>query len=657
MTDFADRRPPRDRVLGAARGVVVASAVLAPVVHAVLMSHDRWVPSVTALALGLALVGRRIAPVATVASVIALVPVWQVLMGRISGGDTAVHLVMPWLGAACLAVVDVKDVGWRAPGAWKTGLSAWGLAIAVTWPVVALRELDFTTYTLSATTINGAWGSSPSESAAFVALAAEAQLVAILLCDWYWGASEAARDRAWRALTPGFLAACLATAWQNFGDVTFLSREPWISYGRAAGTLYDANAMGSLAALVGPALAARFALRGSGSGIGGGMVVLGLSLLSVVASGSRAALAAWVVASAAVVWSLLRVHRQRWLVIVAAIVVGLGGAVSVAAMRQGSGNAVPRVAETLRTVFAAGPAGLASVLWDRYGYGPTSMAMIREHPWVGVGVGVFGVVVADYSAVTIGHALPPDNAQNWWRHEWAELGALGAAGAFLCSWLVLVAVVRLWRRDGPAAGAAHSAPLLALGVMAVVSPPTQHPLIQAVVALTLADAARHAWAAGARADANAARGFGWTGPLVWLVALVAAVATAREGAAVFRPPLRAARFGFQYSYGVSSVVLTSDGGHGMAARLALAVVPPTGRVMVVNVSLPHDDLGQRPAHVEIGDGTRAVCTHEVYDRTPVECRIPTHGTDWRLVQLRVNRARRTVDGVEEAAAVTWRFEP
>ena len=55
-------------------------------------------------------------------------------------------------------------------------------------------------------------------------------------------------------------------------------------------------------------------------------------------------------------------------------------------------------------------------------------------------------VIADYSSQAIGVRLPPDNAQNWWRHQWAELGLVGAFPAFACSLLALAAALRSWRR-------------------------------------------------------------------------------------------------------------------------------------------------------------------------------------------------------------------
>ena len=53
--------------------------------------------------------------------------------------------------------------------------------------------------------------------------------------------------------------------------------------------------------------------------------------------------------------------------------------------------------------------------------------MIRDTPWTGVGPGMYHVIAPDYWRVMRQMTLAFDNAQNWWRHQVAELGVLGAA--------------------------------------------------------------------------------------------------------------------------------------------------------------------------------------------------------------------------------------
>ena len=65
------------------------------------------------------------------------------------------------------------------------------------------------------------------------------------------------------------------------------------------------------------------------------------------------------------------------------------------------------------------------LLWERFGYGPAAIEMIKEHPIDGIGVGMFHALVDDFGKLR-GYHLAPDNAQNWFRHVFAELGIVGS---------------------------------------------------------------------------------------------------------------------------------------------------------------------------------------------------------------------------------------
>jgi hypothetical protein len=73
-------------------------------------------------------------------------------------------------------------------------------------------------------------------------------------------------------------------------------------------------------------------------------------------------------------------------------------------------------------------AAVVTELWDRNWYGTTASRMIMDSPFVGAGVGSFHLLVPDV-AHELGHGrLEPDNAQNWFRHQFAEFGVLGSVG-------------------------------------------------------------------------------------------------------------------------------------------------------------------------------------------------------------------------------------
>ena len=80
---------------------------------------------------------------------------------------------------------------------------------------------------------------------------------------------------------------------------------------------------------------------------------------------------------------------------------------------------------------------LLTSLWDRDAYGSASTRAIRDTPLFGVGVGAFTLLSMDYVRAAGGPEVPFDNAQNWFRHQLAELGVVGCAGWIL--WIVLFA--------------------------------------------------------------------------------------------------------------------------------------------------------------------------------------------------------------------------
>jgi hypothetical protein len=190
--------------------------------------------------------------------------------------------------------------------------------------------------------------------------------------------------------------------------------------------------------------------------------------------------------------------------------------------------------------------------------------------------------------------------------------------------------------------------------MALVSPATQHPVLQVLMGLLVAQAV------APREDTKRAPGSAvprWPRAAVpWAVALVCALGLAIEGWTAFRPPLRAARFGFAYSYGLSAPVQTPFGEGRWSARQSVAVFLPDGPVLVARVVLPHDDLARAPVTVTISDGQSVLCRHEGRDHAPFECRVPMPAGRWPLVQVNVSRAWRSDAGVEQAALVSGRFE-
>ena len=107
-----------------------------------------------------------------------------------------------------------------------------------------------------------------------------------------------------------------------------------------------------------------------------------------------------------------------------------------------------RVRATLPELSRASVRGFAVEMWERNGYGKAATAMIRDVPLFGVGIGAYHSMAKDYTA---DGWLPPDNAQNWIRHQLVELGVVGSLGWL--AWIVLFGafLVRARRSDPPGA--------------------------------------------------------------------------------------------------------------------------------------------------------------------------------------------------------------
>ncbi|HUU34386.1 MAG TPA: hypothetical protein VMW48_10000, partial [Vicinamibacterales bacterium] len=285
--------PIATRSLRAARLVVAGSVVCAPIVSALLLSADGLSIWPTLLALAAGLLARAAAPTTSTPLLIglALGPLWQLGTGLVTG-SVDIQRLMPWLAAMGGWLAWPTAAAWRVTGAWQVGIVSWALVLAVAWPVTALRELDFTLQTIGAPTPNGSVGLTPHLAGAFVALTAQAQLVALLLFDWAWGAAPPLRRRAWLALAPGIAVACALAVWQQAIDPAFLSDQPWIALARATGPFYDANAMGALAALLAAALAGPGLRPAAIPPVAWSGAWAALALAGVAASGSRTGLAA-----------------------------------------------------------------------------------------------------------------------------------------------------------------------------------------------------------------------------------------------------------------------------------------------------------------------------------------------------------------------------
>jgi len=237
-------------------------------------------------------------------------------------------------------------------------------------------------------------------------------------------------------------------------------------------------------------------------------------------------------------------------------------------------------------------------LWDRGGYGPIALRMTREYPLTGVGVGSYRLLAPDYWREMSSDSLPPDNAQNWWRHQIAELGVFG--GALVIAFSVLVGWRVISGREAGRNVAAASTVrglLLGLGVTSLFGMPTQNPLVLcwffalvAWFATLVPDARRESRPAEAR--------------VAWIVAAALAVAYTAGHLLLAGGSLnvvqRARRAHRDYVVGAyAPEPLPQANVFQWTRQDARFIWSARDRFMVVRFWAPHPDIASKPVHVRL----------------------------------------------------------
>lgn len=531
--------------------------------------------------------------------------------------------LLPMLGAV---VTTAKSGRWSFPARWKVPLTFWALVVALSWPLIVWRESDFYLRLFhQAIPLNGL-GNSPANAGAWTMSVALTHLVGLLWFDWL--CSHYADDPERFALDvtqPFAVAAFIAVTvavYQGLFDVTWLSGGQWGAINRAGGSLIDGNPSGMLAALW-STLFLGFAFSPSVRSRVLGLAGVPASWIAVAASGSRMALLAAFIGAMTVAASVIRTRRHQggspvsWRLVAA---IGCAGFLAVGAATF----ALRTTGVTSRIRAALPSADGASIryflryqLWDRNGpYGTAALYMIRDSPLVGVGVGAFHTLVPDYSYPLQKFITrsDPDNSQNWFRHQLAELGLIGSIG--WVAWTIALARL-LW--SAPPAGRSEAAvkgALFALGVVSLFAMPTQNTILAlafwTIAFWWIALAAPHALTSHGTSP-TPARWLGVVGLTVVFVAL-----TVCEGEGALRPEMRAVRFDWPYSYGFYAVEREPDGRpFRWAQARAVDVMPAQTRWLRVTAWVNHADVAAKPVDIKIWCNRDLVIDTRLLNTRPV----------------------------------------
>ena len=584
------------------------------------------------------------------AIVAGLAPVLPVAIAAVAGSaDPVVQSV--WLAALVGALLpSMHWTRWELPTAWRVLLGGWALTLSLAWPILVAREVGFDLRVLSDTTTINSWaGMSASAVSGWIMHVVLVQLAGLL---WLDGLMR--RLRTWsghglpavvHGLWIGATVSSLVALYQGTVDIEFLSSTEWAARGRVTGMMLGANAYGMVAALAAPlAAVAAASLPTRAWWFGAG--AFAVNWVGVWMSGSRTALLCVLVGTVALVLSAVRRVRVRRVICVsgAGVLVALLVALAVTVTLSRATSPLDRTEE-----FAGrSPWQVAETLLARGRYSEIAARMIWEYPLTGVGVGTYHWLAPDYLRTTFNQELSFDNAQNWWRHQLAELGMVGALPVLAWSIIIAWLTIRGARRArGPHVATVRGL-LLGLGFVSLVGMPTQDPAVLMAFFLLVAmlamacpgvsapDTASWTWAStGASMGASLSR--------AWIVVAALAVAYAGGHAVLAGGSLnvaeRAARTNRDYVVGLYPEEPHPEGGQfqwtGGEAHLRLVKRAPW---LVVRTWIQHPDAAERPVVLRIVTPCQVVFERTFVDSTPVDFTLRLPNTDDRIdLAVRVSR--------------------
>ena len=556
-------------------------------------------------------IGTRSASQGLPALWVVLAPLAPVLLLYAFGRQGTVVDVVWMAGLTGSIIRMISWSRWTMAPVWSVLLGGWALALALAWPVVVLREAGFGLHALQDMSEFNSWAMVPAPQViSWTLFVVQAQLLALVWFEWLHGQFSSAPDRLPRvahALWAGMTLASVVAFVQGI-DVSWLNPQFWADWKRATGTMLDANAYGTAAAIAGPV--GFLALRGQHRwSTVGGVLVLALNWAGVWVSGSRTALLCAVFGAAGLAIGMWRDRGQDTRARGRAIgLIAAAGAVSLVIF---STAAVGPLKRTDGTAVTPDRRGLSD-LWHRGGYGSVAVEMIGEYPLTGVGPGAYRYLAPDYWRATANSKLEPDNAQNWWRHQSAELGLIGGITVLLWS------VVLAWHVVTKPARTKEVLPawtvrglLVGIGTCSLVGMPTQNPLVLLWFFFLVAWLVAITGPPGAPAWARQVwirRG--------WIAATVLAVIYAGGELILARGSLdvaeRAKRFGREYVYGAYEV---EEAPEVPAFRWTRAesrfILPVRGRSLVVRLWVQHPDIEQLPVVVSIEGSCGVVFREEL----------------------------------------------
>jgi hypothetical protein len=559
---------------------------------------------------------------------------------------------------------------WTLPETWQVPAGGVALTFALAWPVLLAREIGFDPQTLTDEGAINSWALlTAPQVAAWLLFVVWTLLLGLLWLDATCRELRDAPDalpRVIHGIWIGTTIASLVAVYQGTIDLHFLSTPFWAVRARATGTLLDANAFGVCAALAPPlaylalchgdrsrGLPPSPTLRRTGMpaldrdaagfhdnhAVANAIVffVFVVNFAGLWLSGSRTAMLCGAVATTMFVvaaWSSFTPRARRiipWAAVAALVIVG---AIVVTSKTIGPAQRLSDIPTELR--------GALSTVFTRGPYGRIANEMIRDHPLVGIGIGGYQILAADYWRRLDNNQLQFDNAQNWLRHELAELGVVGGAMLFILAALVSWHVVMKPARPGRRIDAMIVRGLVAaVGISSLIQVPTQTPIVMLSFMLLVGWMTVLVPEQGQNGRSVARR---WT----WMAATLAAIAYAGGHLALAKGSLsvtdRARRTHLEYSAGTYPPEVADGVRFRWTSGDARFVWPAKTRWLVVRVWAQHPDIAARPVRITLTTNCGVLVNEEFTSATPLSLGVTLpEQPDALEAQLQVSRTWRPSD--------------
>ena len=534
----------------------------------------------------------RVWGTATMLVVVALGPILPALLTTIFKVAAFNAFASVWFAALFGALLpSMSWTRWQFPREWRIPLGIWGLILAVSWPVMVGRETAFDWAALRDPGTMSSWaGLDAPQVESWILHVVLAQLVALLWFEWQIKRNSVAGAH---GIWIGTSIASLIALYQGTIDFTFLSGGPWPGMLRATGTFLDANAYGTMAAIAGPLAFVSIPHLRLRCGRVAQTAVLALNWAGAWMSGSRTALLCGAFASLLMAHGLLRSSRREGAARFVPAAVA-GSAVLVLLLVVG----VSAIGPVQRITDEFGASVSLRQLWSRGGYGSVATRMVRDHPLVGVGVGSYNWMASDYWRTLTGNTLPFDNAQNWWRHQVAELGLLGALPVLLWSLLLLWQVLS---RRSPFEDRLETETLrgllIGIGAASMVGMPTQNPIVLMTFFYVVArfdglTRPEERPATSSRSSTSKSRRLEWMSGIALALVYMTAHEVLADGS--LSPARRATRSRRDYVVGAYAPEPLSTGQFRWTRDRASFLLQAPTKYLVIHYRVDHPDVADRP---------------------------------------------------------------